>query len=189
MAFRIVLVRHGPSSHSHSGSLSRAEFLRWREAYEAAGILPNDVAPKELISLAAASGIVATSPTRRAIESAIAVAPQREIVQSALLQELDLAPPHIGNVRLPLPAWALMYGARWLARAALRRPQLSVAERDRIAAAAEWLEGLSRIQGTVVAITHASFRSQLARHLVRRGWRNRRSGWRSSHWSAWSLTR
>ena len=39
MAPRIVLVRHGPTAYRHAGGMvNRDGVLRWREAYDAAGI-------------------------------------------------------------------------------------------------------------------------------------------------------
>jgi broad specificity phosphatase PhoE len=79
---KIILVRHGRSGHVHSGWIDGATFLRWREAYEAAGIDSEDVPPRELSAAALGSGVLAASVARRAIESAKALAPGREVLTS-----------------------------------------------------------------------------------------------------------
>jgi broad specificity phosphatase PhoE len=189
MSETIVLVRHGRSGHVHSGWIDAVAFRRWREAYEAAGIDPDDVPPPDLQALAASSGILVASTARRAVESAKALAPGREVFPSPLLEELELSAPGLGPIRLPLLGWALMVGARWLARVALARGRLASGEVQRVRAAAEWLSRLAGQRGSVVVVTHASFRSALARELVRSGWQSNVASRRPRHWSAWSFTR
>jgi len=186
---QIVFVRHGRSGHVHKGWIDVAGFGRWRDAYEAAGIDEQDQPPPELKDLASASGLIVASDAPRAIQSAKMLDPRRHITTSPLLQELTLAPPNIGGVRMPLAAWALAFGVRWLARAALRRPHESVEEVERSRDAVQWLSNLAERHGSVVAITHNTFRSLLSRHLIEQGWRCEIPRRRSSHWSAWVLRR
>jgi hypothetical protein len=133
--------------------------------------------------------MLAASVARRAVESASALAPGREVRTSPLLRELELPPPALGPIRLPLFGWALGFGVRWLVRAVLRRPQVTTDEERRAREAAEWLEQLAESHGSVVAVTHASFRSVLGRALVRAGWRGDVPRRRPHHWSAWSFTK
>lgn len=179
---KILLVRHGRSAHVHSGWINRAEFIRWREAYETAGVELGDVPPAELRAAAAESGVVVASAARRAIESAMALAPAREIVTSPLLSELALLPPQLGRVRLPLFGWALAIGFGLLVRNGTE-------EQQRTRDAAQWLSELAEKEGSVVAVTHASFRSGLARELAAMGWQCDIPRRKSAHWSAWSLSR
>lgn len=186
MSLKIVLVRHGRSSHVNSGWINGAEFLRWREAYEAAGVDSEDVPPRELREAALASGVLVASVARRAVESAKALAPGREVLTSPLLSELELLPPALGRIRLPLFGWALAFGVRWLVR---RRPHVTTDEEQRASATAEWLWQLAGNNGSVVAVTHASFRSLLGQELVRTGWSSDVPRPKLHHWSAWSFTR
>lgn len=180
----IILVRHGRSAHVHAGWMSRDEFLSWRTAYEAAGIDPSDAPPPALREVAEGA-IVVTSDVRRAIESARLLAPSARPIVSPLLHELELTPPSLG-IRLPLLGWALSFGVRLLVRA---QPYVTTAERERADAAADWLISLAAEHRRVVAVTHASFRSVLARSLSARGWQfHKRGGRRPSHWSAWRFT-
>jgi broad specificity phosphatase PhoE len=178
----IVLIRHGRSGHVHTGWIDVAGFVRWREAYEAAGIDPDDMPPAHLRELVASAGVVVSSTARRAVESARALAPGREVLTSPLLEELELRPPRLGPVRLPLGGWALAVGIRLLICGSTR------GEQQRRRAAAQWLAELAEEHGRIVVVTHASFRSALARKLVRLGWRKDAIAWRPRHWSAWSFT-
>ena len=189
MSLKIVLVRHGRSAHVHTGWIDGVEFLRWRDAYEAAGIDPDGAPPPELCAAAAGCGVLVASVARRAVESADVLAPGRKVLTSPLLSELELPPPALGPIRLPLFGWALTIGLRWLARAALGRPRVTANEAQRARAAAEWLSQLAEGHGSVVAVTHGSFRSLLAQELMRTGWKGNVPRRKAHHWSAWSFTR
>jgi broad specificity phosphatase PhoE len=178
---QIVLVRHGRSRHVHSGWIDGAEFRSWREAYEAAGIDASDLPPPALCAIAARSDVVATSVAPRAIESANLLAPGRKVTLSPLLRERELRPPQLGRMRLPLFGWALAIGVGLL--------RTDSAEAQRTREAADWLAQLAENHDSVVAVTHASFRSLLSRELVKRGWRCAVPPRKSDHWSAWTFTR
>ena len=179
---QIILVRHGRSAHVHAGWIDRAGFLRWREAYDAAGIDSRDAPPRELQEIAREAGVVVASDTARAVESARLLAP--EVVVSPLLREFELAPPNLRGPRLPLAAWALAYGVRMLLRP---HEHITPAERERAREAARWLEGLAQEHGRVVVVTHHTFRSVLGEALESAGWRKELPRRRSAHWSAWGF--
>jgi broad specificity phosphatase PhoE len=179
----ILLVRHGRSSHVHVGWIDLAGFLRWREAYEAAGIDASDVPPRELREIAGAAGMLAASDIRRAVESAHALAPSTPLITSSLLRELDLTPPRVAHLRLPLLGWALLIGTRMLVGKLFTRD-----EQERVREAARWLASLAEQHGTIVVVTHGSFRWALTKVMEAEGWRSEKPRRRSSHWSAWSLS-
>jgi broad specificity phosphatase PhoE len=185
---RIVLVRHGRSAHVQTGWLDSEGIRKWRDAYEAAGIAADDRPPVNLIDLVAAADVVVSSDARRAIESARALAPGREIEISPLLRELDLESPELGPVSLPFRAWAFAIGGR-MAMKMLHGAYPSSGESKRIEDAAAWLIDLAEREGVVVAVTHASFRDLLAKKLRDGGW-NVDAGRRTrAHWSVVALTR
>jgi broad specificity phosphatase PhoE len=186
MAVRIHLIRHGRSAHVHSGWIDSQGFRAWREAYELAGIVENESPPQPLVQLAAGAGVVVSSDTPRARQSASLLAPGREVASSPLLCELDLLGPPLGPLHLPLPLWALAVGLRCsMLRVLGKYP--SEAERSRVLAAAEWLAELARLHGSVIAVTHASFRRQLAHRLLAQGWEREGNEKSLRHWSAWSF--
>lgn len=185
---RIALVRHARSAHIHAGWINASGFRAWRDAYEAAGIRADERVPDELSQLACGAGLVVSSDAARAVASARLLAPGREIAVSPLLRELELEGPSLGGLRLPLAAWALAVGGRALLLT-LRRQYPSPAEAARIDNGAAWLEELAVQHGSIVAVTHASFRRQLATRLVHNCWQ-REPGRRShQHWSTWLFNR
>lgn len=178
---RVLLIRHGRSSHVHEGWLDRETFLRWREAYEAAGI--DDAPPENVRDLVANSMLVAASDSRRAIESAKALAPDREVVTSDLFRELELHPPSLGRLVLPMWGWLIAFIFRWVAGGG----RMSAAERERVDQAAEWIE--QQPHDSIAIVTHGTFRRALAPALIARGWRKVEFARGHRHWSAWALTK
>jgi hypothetical protein len=179
----IALVRHGLSAHVHAGLVDLDGYQRWRDAYEAAGIDPREVPPSALQELAIRCGALVASDSPRASQSAQLLAPQREVVTSPLLRELELSPPNLRGIRLPLLGWAVAIGLR----GALRRADAT--ELARVRAAADWLVALADTHGDVVVVTHAMIRAKLADELQSRGMQRTVPRGRMRHRSAWELRR
>jgi broad specificity phosphatase PhoE len=184
---RVALVRHGRSAHVHAGWIDAAGFRAWREAYEAAGIVAGERVPASLERLAEEADVVLSSDAPRAIASARLLARNRRVVVSPLLRELDLHAPRLGVVRLPLLAWAFAVGGRALVLR-LRRRYPSETEKERIRRAAAWLDEQAAEPSLLVAVTHASFRRQLASRLLETGWQAEPGRRSVEHWSPWLFT-
>jgi broad specificity phosphatase PhoE len=185
---RIALVRHARSAHVHRGWISAAGFRDWRQAYESAGILETESPPADLRRLAESADLVLSSDAPRAVATARKLAPGREIAISALLGELDLDPPGLGRLAMPLPLWALAVGLRVLA-SRVRGQYPSRKEAARLDQAVRWLLEQAGRHRTVVVVTHGSFRRELFALLARGGWLPEPGRRTSRHWSAWQLTR
>ncbi len=185
---RLVLVRHGRSSHVHTGWVDVRGFRAWREAYEAAGVRTDERAPHTLRALAGEADLIVAIDAARAVATAELLAPKREIVVSSLLRELDLEGPDLGRLQLPLPAWALAVAGQNLI-AMLRGGFPSAAEAARITEAATWLDVLASRHALIVAVTHGSFRRELAARLARSGWNAERGRRSMRHWSTWCFQR
>jgi broad specificity phosphatase PhoE len=182
---RIVLVRHGRSAHIHAGWIDVAGVRRWRQMYDAAGIDARERPPDTLQAIAAGAGMILASDAPRAMESARLLSAGAPVTVSPLLREFELAPPNLGSLRLLLAGWALAYGVRMLVRP---RAHITDAERERAREAAGWLAGLTEEHGLVVAVTHATYRSVLAKAIERERWRCESPRRSSAHWSAWSFS-
>lgn len=185
---RIALVRHARSAYVHTGWIDATGFRAWRDSYEAAGIRDDERPPIDLAQLAQRADLVLSSDAPRAIASARLLAADRDVVSSPLLRELDLQGPDLGRFRLPLGAWAVAVGVRALLLT-LRRRYPSVAEAERIAGAANWLDELAADRALIVAVTHASFRRRLAGRLVQTGWQAELGRRSVQPWSTWFFKR
>ena len=184
MTARLILVRHGPSAHTHTGPLDYTGVQRWRDAYDAAGIRVDGQPPPSLAELAASATHIVASDLRRAVESAERLAPQRVIRVSPLLREAPLAIPR-WPTHLPLAGWDALMHAGWMYRR-LRGTDPSGPEWTRAQEAAQWLASIVADGTTALVVTHGVFRHLVATHLARLGWTrsSRRGGYH--HWSFWS---
>ncbi|MBI3791013.1 MAG: hypothetical protein HY275_09050 [Gemmatimonadetes bacterium] len=97
-----------------------------------------------------------------------------------------MSAPDLGRVVLPMPAWALLVGLRTAMRQR-RGEHPDADDRARLASAAAWLTELAPRHATVVAVTHASFRSALVPHLAPHGWTAVGPARSLRHWSAWTF--
>ena len=182
---QIHLVRHGPSAHIHTGWIDAQGFRAWRQKYEAAGVRDGQQPPERVVNLLRHAGIVVASDTLRARESASLLAPGMHVSTSPLLRELELRGPSLGPLRLPLFMWAIAVGSRTGALRLIGRYP-GPAEEARVAEAANWLSQLSETRGSVVAVTHASFRKLVSRRLRASAWRCEGSARSLRPWSVWS---
>jgi broad specificity phosphatase PhoE len=183
---RVVLVRHGPSAHIHRGALDRDGVRRWRDAYDAAGIVVDCEPPQSVIALAADATHIIASDLPRAIESARRLAPKREIRISELMREAPLPIPR-WPTRLPLAGWGAAIYVTW-GYDRIRGADRTGEHWARAASAAKWLAELGGTGDTTLVVTHGVFRRLLAEQLLGLGWMatERRGGYR--HWSSWSFT-
>lgn len=184
---RIVLVRHGLSAHVQTEWIDAAGFRRWREAYEAAGIVETDRPPASVTEIAARADLIVSSDAPRAAASARLLVPGRDLTLTPLLRELALEGPRSLNMRLPLRAWAVAVGVRMLVMKC-RGGYPSPEDAARVNEAASWLQDLAASHSTIVGVTHASFRRQIATRLESVGWRSEARP-SARHWSAWPLQR
>ena len=185
---RILLVRHGHSAHTtRAGWLDAAGVLRWRDAYDAAGILDDSRPSPALVAEAASADCVVASDMPRAIASAERLAPGKQIRVVPLVREMYLDLPTWLVARWPLGVWAVCINAHWAYRE-LRHGIATPTELRRAAEAVESLEAISRDAPTTVVVTHGAFRRLLALQLVERGWTAgaRTGGYRN--WSVWRFS-
>lgn len=184
---RVVLVRHGRSAHiDNVGWIDNAGVHRWRDAYDAAGILDESVPPADLIAQAASADCIVSSDLTRAIASAERLAPGRALRVSPLLREMALEIPRWVRARWPLSVWEVCIHLHWVARG-LRGTIAPLEELTRATDAVSWLAELTREAPSVVVVTHGAFRRLLGIRLVETGWTAERRVGGYSNWSAWSF--
>ncbi len=186
---RILLIRHGPSAHSESpGWIDAAGVDRWREAYDAAGILPESAPPASTAGAVARSDVLVTSDLPRALASAERLAPGKAVRVSPLFREMSLEVPRWVGARWPLTIWALCIHAHWLVRE--RRGEIADAdELERAASAVAVLDAISREAPTIAVVTHGAFRRILELRLAATGWTAERRIGGYRNWSVWPFSR
>ena len=180
----ITLARHGPSAVPSSARIRASAFRQFIEAEDNAGIAAAPAPPPSLRAEAAAAGVLVSSNLRRAIESARALAPARDIVMDAIFREAPVPTDLWGPVRLRPTQWGVVARILWyLGWSGGVESLAEVKERAGVGAAR--LAELAHAHGSVMLVAHGIINLGLARELRRHGW----SGPRVPAFGHWASTR
>jgi broad specificity phosphatase PhoE len=199
---RIILIRHGQPAIALRPRTGHHGFRDYIDAYEAAGLDPDSLPPRELADLVRDVTDVFTSGRPRSDQSARALAPHAELIIDPLFAEAPLASPRIPLLRMTVPKWAVMARILWHAgyHPGIENYRKS---RHRAVRAADILIAKARQQGsavterprererptknqappTVVLVAHGYFNAMIGRELRQRGF-VRTGSHRVRYWNA-----
>ena len=167
----ITLVRHGEPNISRKVRLSSAEYAAWWGRYEETGLRPGQSAPAGLRATARAAGLVLCSTRPRAIESARAVAGEREVEIDVLFIEAPLPPPHWPSwFKLSPRHWGVVSRFWWWFFNHHDGQERRKAAQIRADEAADYLMAMAQAGEDVLLIAHGFFNFMIGRSLKRRGW-------------------
>ncbi|HVZ27268.1 MAG TPA: histidine phosphatase family protein [Rhizomicrobium sp.] len=179
---RIILIRHGQPAIALRPRAGHREFHSYIDAYEAAGLDPQSLPPREIADLVKELNFVFTSGRPRAHESARALAPHAELAADPLFAEAPLASPRIPLLRMRVPKWAVVARLLWHAG---YHPGIEnyPAARDRAIKAAGILISKVAGGGQVALVAHGYFNAMIGRQLRKRGFQ-RSGSHRVHYWNA-----
>jgi broad specificity phosphatase PhoE len=165
---QIVLARHGKPRLDQWAWITPRELGDWLRAYNAADVLVGGASPLTA-TRAVQSGVIVSSPLRRCLQSARALAPGREILAEEVFREAGI--PHAPWRFPPLPfaVWSLFFRLAWVCGYSSNSESLSLA-RLRARIAAERLITLARQHDSVFVVGHGIMTALIARQLVLKGW-------------------
>ncbi|MBN9555008.1 MAG: histidine phosphatase family protein [Alphaproteobacteria bacterium] len=165
---RIILVRHGRPHLPLRPRTGHHGFRDYIDAYEAAGLDPESMPPRELADLVKELDHVFSSDRPRAHQSARALAPRADLQVDPLFAEAPLASPRIPLLKMRVPKWAVVARLLWHAG---YHPEIEdyPTARDRACRAADILVDKVREGGAAVLVAHGYFNAMIGRQLRRRG--------------------
>jgi broad specificity phosphatase PhoE len=174
---QIILARHGRPDFRHGEPIAPRELRSWIERYNRAGVVdePPDAAVRR-----AATAMIVSSPTARAVESARRLAPGREIVTCELFREADLPHSLWRWPKLPPGWWVVLFRVSWYCGFGSQVETASAAT-TRAGEAAEKLISLARDADAVFLVGHGIMNSMIGKQLLARGARGPRLT-RSQYW-------
>jgi hypothetical protein len=182
----IVLARHGEPALSRKVRLSAREYRRFWASYEVLGLLPGQSPPGRLIEFVERCGVLVASTRLRSVESAQALAKDRDFTQEALLIEAPLPPPNWPDwIRLSPSLWGFIARFWWWFFNHHEEGESRRQAEGRADQAADMLESLAAQGQDVVVLAHGFFNFMIGRALRRRGWRLAHS----EGWKYWSMRR
>lgn len=179
---RIILVRHGRPHLPLRPRTGHRGFADYIDAYEAAGLDPENLPPQELLDLVKELDHVFTSDRPRSHQSARALAPHATLQADPLFAEAPLAAPPIPLLKMRVPKWAVVARILWHAG---YHPEIEDYRKakQRAAEAADILTGKVRDGGTAVLVAHGYFNAMIGRQLRQRGF-TRTGAHRVRYWNA-----
>ena len=170
----VYLARHGPSASAPRGWLSAAEFRRYLDGYDAAGLMKAARVPGRLIEVAARSDEIIHSPLLRAVQTvelidAAGGSPRPRRTWAELVEAAQPAPV-IRGLRLPLMGWDALTRILWLlGRSGTVEPRQGAIARARTVA--ERLTALAAShERTMLVVGHGFQNILIARELRGNGW-------------------
>ena len=168
----IVLARHGEPALSRKVLLSAEEYRRFWASYEVLGILPGQTPPDELMQFVAKCGSLVSSTRLRSIESAMALAGERQFLQHEILVEAPLPPPNWPSwIKMSPKFWGFFARLWWWCFNHHQGEETRAQAVRRADEAAEMLIGMAVDGEDVVVLAHGFFNFMIGRALRRRGWR------------------
>ena len=179
---RIILIRHGQPAIALRPRTSHRGFSDYIDAYEAAGLDPASLPPRELSDLVKELESVFTSGRARADESARALAPHAELIADPLFVEAPLASPRIPLLKMRVQKWAVISRLLWHAG---YHPEIEDFHkaRHRARQAADLLIDKVKDGGSVALVAHGYFNAMIGRQLRKRGFL-RTGSHRVQYWNA-----
>lgn len=167
-AIRILLIRHGQPHIALRPSTGHAGFAGYIDDYEAAGLAPSSLPPRELAELARGLTHVFTSGRARSHESAQVLAPHAELIAEEIFVEAPLASPRIPILKMRVPKWAVVSRILWHLgfHPDMENPRQAKA---RAARAADMLIASAHQRGVAALVAHGYFNWMIGRELKRRG--------------------
>ena len=179
---RILLVRHGQPGIALSPRTDHGGFSAYIDAYEAAGLDPASLPPRELGELIAELGTVFASDRARSHQSARALAPQAELIVDPLFAEAPLAAPRIPLLKMTVPKWAVVSRVLWHVGYHPNIENYRKAK-HRAAQACDILIGRARKDGAAALVAHGYFNWMIGRQLLGRGFK-RTGSHQARYWNA-----
>jgi broad specificity phosphatase PhoE len=179
---RIILIRHGQPAIALRPRTGHHGFADYIDDYEAAGLDPVSLPPRELADLVKELDQIFTSGRPRAHQSARALAPHAELVADPLFAEAPLASPRIPLLKMRVPKWAVVARILWHAG---YHPQIENYRKakHRAAEAADVLINKAREGAPVALVAHGYFNAMIGRQLRLRGFL-RTGSHRVRYWNA-----
>lgn len=175
----ITIARHGRPDADRTVKIDWREYENWWKGYDDAGLAPGQTPPSCIVQAAKEAAVVFSSTLPRAIETARAAAPGRELVIDPDFVEAPLPPPQMSGLLKP-GTWGVYARIFWWFGAARGLETRKEAE-FRAERAAEKLV-LAAERGPVLLCAHGWFNRMLRPPLRRRGWKCVQDGG-DTYWS------
>lgn len=184
----IIVARHGKPALSRKIFLNAREYIDWWAKYDEGGLAHNQKVPRKLLNTVAHVNSIIASPLPRALETAQAVAGDREIRIDEIFVEAPLPPPLLPNfIKFRPRIWGFIARCTWYIGFSGTGESHDQAKIRAKTAANALIEAVEK-DGSVVLLAHGWFNRMLRPHLKANGFSCVYDGG-DMHWSYRKYTR
>lgn len=178
---RIVLIRHGQPHIALRPRTGHSGFADYIDKYEAAGLAPSSLPPRQLQELIKELDHVFSSDRPRSRESALKLAPHARHTADNVFAEAPLASPRLPLLYMDVTKWAVVSRILWHAgyHPKIENPRQA---RARASRAADILVARAREKGVAALVAHGYFNWMIGRQLLKRGF-HRAGMHRARYWN------
>ncbi len=165
----IVIARHGQPDADRTVKLTANQYVDWWSAYDRTGLKAGETPPDCLLHYGNSADVVFASTLPRAIRTAEAAAPGKQIILDPIFVEAPLPPPQIPGLRTP-ELWGAWARASWWFGNHKGQESRQQAELRAEAAAATLISRALRGEN-VLLCAHGWFNRMMRPALRNQGWR------------------
>ncbi len=177
---RITIARHGQPDANREARMGWRGYIGWwDDVYQPAPLAAGQSAPERLCQAADEAHIIYASTLRRAIETAQAAAPGRELTIDPVFVEAELPPPSLPGTYMA-KTWGVFARCSWWMGFSRDRESRHEAEARAAMAAAMLVEASQ--SGDVVLCAHGWFNRMIRPHIKRAGYKQVHDGG-DTYWS------
>ncbi|HFD87603.1 MAG TPA: histidine phosphatase family protein [Gammaproteobacteria bacterium] len=167
---RVILLRHGKPSFSENGYLSARELHEWVEAYNSAGLMPQQKPPELAIEIASSCNTIVCSDLPRSIESARALGVNEIEFIEPIFREVELPHGSFLSPKLPPKFWVILFRVLCVFGYSSNGESLREAKL-RTSKAASRLAEIAKDNGSVLLVGHGFTNRFIAKELLLNGWK------------------
>lgn len=168
----IVLARHGEPALSRKCRLTSSQYREWWGRYELGGLLAGQSPPAHVLEAARKAGVILSSTRLRSIETAKALAADRDVRRDVLFIEAPLPPPGFPDlIRLKPRTWGVISRFWWWFFGHHEGQETRREAQARADKAADLLVSHAARGEDVLLVAHGFFNTMIGLALRRRGWR------------------
>jgi broad specificity phosphatase PhoE len=164
----IILARHGRPKLSQRRWIVPRQIADWVREYDEVGVFIDRI-PSPSSETAIRSGCIVSSPLRRCVQSAQALAPSREVSSDATLREAGLPHTRWRLPWLPVSVWTLVFRIAWFCGYSANSESVRLA-RERARSAATKLIEVALEYQSVFVMGHGIMTALIAKELTQQGW-------------------
>ena len=177
----IILLRHGKPNIPSLHKISACSFADWIDSYNASGLCPTSVPPKNTLSIARECNAVICSDLIRSKESAEALNTKNILLADLQFNEAGLPSASWTALKLSPSAWAVIFRVMWLFGYSNNSESYKEAKSRAEISALKLIE-LAKDHKIVLFVGHGVYNNLLSKQLKLLGWHGP-SNPGTKHWS------